>query len=250
MWVLVKSLASDEGQISNHSLVLVALCGAKMCSTHIYVHTSKRGSRGTSLAPPHPSPTGHAAFTRPIILPPIRGSQPEVIRSCCHSHHHHHHHHHHHKVFAGRLTSRGTRTRLPRRARGAWPARRRRETLERRRPLAMSHRRNSYTLDIPTGAPLERGGGGGSKVLAVCHPTLALGRSSRLAPSLSSSAQHTTSSTSPLPPRRQRAQPGEHMWAPGRAAPPPSAPSALREAVTRLPRAPGRAAPMPSAPSA
>ena len=39
-----------------------------------------------------------------------------------------------------------------------------------RRPLAMSHR---------TGAPLERGGGGGSKVLAVCHPTLALGRSSK-----------------------------------------------------------------------
>ena len=39
-----------------------------------------------------------------------------------------------------------------------------------RRPLAMSHR---------TGAPLERGGGGGTEVLAVCYPTLALGRSSK-----------------------------------------------------------------------
>ena len=39
-----------------------------------------------------------------------------------------------------------------------------------RRPLAMSHR---------TGAPLERGGGGGTEVLAVCYLTLALGRSSK-----------------------------------------------------------------------
>ena len=42
----------------------------------------------------------------------------------------------HHKVFAGRLNARGTRTRLPRRAGGAWPARRRRETLERRRRIS------------------------------------------------------------------------------------------------------------------
>ena len=96
---------------------------------------------------------------------------------------------HHHKVFAGRLNARGTRTRLPRRAGGAWPARRRRETLERRRrrsraaPLAMSHR---------TGAPLERGGGGGSKVLAVCHPTLALGRSSKHALHRASRAARST----------------------------------------------------------
>ena len=64
------------------------------------------------------------------ILPPIRGSLPEVIRSWCA---HHHHHPPTTKVFAGRLNARGTRTRLPRRAGGAWPARRRRETLERRR---------------------------------------------------------------------------------------------------------------------
>ena len=36
-----------------------------------------------------------------------------------------------------------------------------------------------WGLTRVTGAPLERGGGGGSKVLAVCHPTLALGRSSK-----------------------------------------------------------------------
>ena len=128
------------------------------------------------------------------VLPPIRGSQPEVIRSWCA-------HHPPPKVFAGRLNARGTRTRLPRRAGGGWPARRRpardlgaAATPIARRPLAiMSHR---------TGAPIERGGGGGSKVLAVCHPTLALGRSSKHALHRASrvSAQHTTSSTSPLPP--------------------------------------------------
>jgi hypothetical protein len=55
--------------------------------------------------------------------------QPEVIRSetqCATTTHNK-------KVFAGRLNARGTRTCLPRRAGGAWPARRRRETLERRR---------------------------------------------------------------------------------------------------------------------
>ena len=130
-----------------------------------------------------------------VILPPIRGSLPEVIRSWCA------HHHHHHKVFAGRLNARGTRTRLPRRPGGAWPARRRRDrdlgaaaTPLARRPLAMSHR---------TGAPLERGGGGGSKVLhrgVPPHPRPRQELEARLAPSLSSSAQHMTFSTSPLPP--------------------------------------------------
>ena len=52
-----------------------------------------------------------------------------------------------------------------------------------RRPLAMSHR---------TGAPLERGGGGGSKVLAVCHPTLALCRSSKHALHRASRAARST----------------------------------------------------------
>ena len=71
---------------------------------------------------------------------------------------------------------RAARARLRGRAGGAPAARRRREALGAaatplaRRPLAMSHR---------TGAPLERGGGGGSEVLAVCHLTLALGRSSK-----------------------------------------------------------------------
>ena len=60
----------------------------------------------------------------------------------------------HHKVFAGRAARRPA-------ARDLGAA----ATPLARRPLAMSHR---------TGAPLERGGGGGSKVLAVCHPTLAL----------------------------------------------------------------------------
>ena len=82
-----------------------------------------RPSRRPTLIGPVPS----ASLSS--ILPPIRGSQPEVIRSCCH----HHPPTHHHKVFAGRLNARGTRTRLPRRAGGARPARRRRETLERRR---------------------------------------------------------------------------------------------------------------------
>ena len=76
----------------------------------------------------HSTSQGSERF-RGKILPPIRGSLPEVIRSWCA-----HHHHHHQRFFAGRLTARGTRTRLPRRAGGAWPARRRRaETLERRR---------------------------------------------------------------------------------------------------------------------
>jgi hypothetical protein len=57
------------------------------------------------------------------ILPPIRGSQPEVYNSELVPPPPHHHHT---KVFAGRLNARGTRTRLPRRAGGAWPARRRR----------------------------------------------------------------------------------------------------------------------------
>ena len=44
------------------------------------------------------------------------------------------------------------------------------------------------------------------------HPRPRQELEARLAPSLSSSAQRTTSSTSPLPPRRQRAQlRGEHM---------------------------------------
>ena len=44
----------------------------------------------------------------------------------------------------------------------------------------------------------------------------------------------------PSIPRRQRAQPGEHMWALGRAAPTPLVPSAQREAATGLPyRRPG-----------
>ena len=44
----------------------------------------------------------------------------------------------------------------------------------------------------------------------------------------------------PTIPRRQRAQPGEHMWALGRAAPTPLVPSAQREAATGLPyRRPG-----------
>ena len=80
------------------------------------------------------------------------------------------------RFFAGRLNPRGTRTCLPRRAGGATPARQLREALSAaatplaRRPRAMSHR---------TGAPLERGGGGSTEVIAVCHPTLALGRSSK-----------------------------------------------------------------------
>ena len=41
-----------------------------------------------------------------------------------------------------------------------------------RRPRAVSHR---------AGAPLKRGGGGGSEVLAACSPILALGRSSKQA---------------------------------------------------------------------
>ena len=44
----------------------------------------------------------------------------------------------------------------------------------------------------------------------------------------------------PTIPRRQRAQPGEHMWALGRAPPTPLVPSAQREAATGLPyRRPG-----------
>ena len=51
----------------------------------------------------------------PCVLPAIRGSLPEVIRSWCA---HHHHQPPPPKVFAGRLNARGTRTRLPRRAGG------------------------------------------------------------------------------------------------------------------------------------
>ena len=125
----------------------------------------------------------------PCVLPAIRGSLPEVIRSWCA---HHHHQPPPPKVFAGRLNARGTRTRLPRRAGGAWPtdAPVARDlgaaaTPLARRPLAMSHRtgaplaRRPLAMSHRTGAPLERGGGGGSKVLAVCHPSLDLGRSSK-----------------------------------------------------------------------
>ena len=80
----------------------------------------------------------------------------------------------------------------------------------------MSHR---------TGAPLERGGGGGSKVLAVCHPTLALGCGARSTPCtepLEQRAAHDFFDI-PTPPRRQRAQlrgsRGAHVGARARSAP-------------------------------
>ena len=102
------------------------------------------------------------------ILPPIRGSLPEVIRSCCH---------HHPPQGLRRPFERARHAHAPptarrRRVAGAPAARDlgAAATPLARRPLAMSHR---------TGAPLECGGGGGSKVLAVCHPTLALRRSSK-----------------------------------------------------------------------
>ena len=63
-----------------------------------------------------------------------------------------------------------------------------------------------------------------------------------MSPEDSSSAQCTTSSI-PTIPRRQRAQPGEHMWALGRAAPTPLVPSAQREAATGSPYSAERAAP-------
>ena len=75
-----------------------------------------------------------------------------------------------------------------------------------RRPLAMSHR---------TGAPLERGRGGGSKVFAVCHLTLAASAGARSTPCtepLEQRAAHNFYFDIPTPPRRQRAQlRGGHM---------------------------------------
>ena len=128
------------------------------------------------------------------ILPPIRGSLPEVIRSCCH------HHLHHHKVlrrpFERARHAHAPPTALRRRVAGAPAARDlgAAATPLARRPLAMSHR---------TGAPLERGGGRwqqGPRGVPP-HPRPRQELEARLAPSLSSSAQlHTTSSTSPLPP--------------------------------------------------
>ena len=132
-----------------------------------------------------------------MVLPPIRGSLPEVIRSWCA--HHHHHHHHPPKVFAGRLNARGTRARA---SHGAPAARGRRAGGARpwsggdaaRAPPSCHeppYRRSARAWrrrwqQGPRGVPP--------------HPRPRQELEARLAPSLSSSAQHTTSSTSPLPP--------------------------------------------------
>ena len=130
--------------------------------------------------------------------PPIRGSLPEVIRSWCA----------HRvrttttttpqpKVFAGRLNARGTRTRLPRRAGGAWPggAPAARDLGAAATPLA---RRPLLPFEPPyrcSARAWRRRSRG-----VPPHPRPRQELEARLAPSLSSSAQHTTSSTSPLPP--------------------------------------------------
>ena len=72
------------------------------------------------------------------------------------------------------------------------PTARPRETLMERRRRSRAALLPRATAGIPTGAPLERGGGGGSKVLAVCHPTLALGRSSKHALHRASRAARST----------------------------------------------------------
>ena len=70
------------------------------------------------------------------------------------------------------------------------------------------------------------------------HPRPRQELEARLAPSLSSSAQRTTSSTSPPPAGdNARSYAGSTCRRPG------AQPSAPSEAVTRLPRVPGRAAP-------
>ena len=83
-------------------------------------------------------------------------------------------------------------------------------------PLARRHRALSHRA----GAPLERGGSGGSEVLAACHPTLALGRSSKHAfHRASRAARSARRLRHPNNPKRQHAQfiGGQHMQAPGRA---------------------------------
>ena len=125
---------------------------------------------------------GSVARTLGAILPPIRGSLPEVIRSWCA---HHHHHQRSSRPFERARHAHAPPTARRRRVAGAPAARGlgAAATPFARRPLAMSHR---------TGAPLERGRGGGSKVLAVCHPTLALGRSSKHALHRASRAARST----------------------------------------------------------
>ena len=98
------------------------------------------------------------------------------------------------KVFAGRLNARGTRTRLPRRAGGAWPARRRCETLERRRRAARAPPSCHEPLYRCSARVWRRRWQQGPRGVQP-HPRPPRELEARLAPSLSSSAQHTTSST-------------------------------------------------------
>ena len=137
------------------------------------------------------------------LLPPIRGSQPEVIWSWCA-----HHHHHPQKVFAGRLNARSTRTRLPRRAGGARPrpARPRREPLLGLDAAATPLARRQCAVGHHAGAPLEHGRGGGSDFLAVCHPTLALGRSLKHALRRASRAARSARRLRHPPPPRDNAR--------------------------------------------
>ena len=121
--------------------------------------------------------TNWLGFICTSLLPPIRGSQPEVIRSwCCVRTTHP-------PAPAPKVLrrpfERARHAHAPptARRRRVWPARRWRETLEWRR-------RRSRAALLPHEPPYRRSARAWRrrwqhKVLAVCHPTLALGRSSK-----------------------------------------------------------------------
>ena len=107
----------------------------------------------------------------------------------------------------------------------------------------MSHR---------TAAPLERGGGGGTEVLVVCHPTLALGRIAKLSlyRALEQREAHDFLDIPTTKRQRARDRGGAHAGARARGAHAIVAERAARGRDWAAAGARARSAPMPSAPSA
>ena len=198
-------------------------------------------------------------------FPRSGGGQPEVIRRASASTtpyecQHYHPPTHPHKVFAGRLNARGTRTCLPRRAGGAWPACRRRRRHGARPWCGGDAARAPPSYQEPPyrrSARAWRWQQGPRGVPPNPRPRQEL--EAHLAPSLSSSAQRCSARRlrhPHSPPGRQETTcaltRGAHVGARAHSAPAFGAERVARgsDPAATGRRAPGRAAPTPSAPSA